>query len=54
MVVGGVSSQNFGDYLHRGAVGAGVGGNLCRTPENDDFGEVTAEARRLVEIYQGR
>lgn len=54
LAVGGVSSGNFADYLRRGAVGAGVGGNLCRVPEDGDFTKVEEEARRLVEIYRGR
>ena len=48
LVVGGIDDANLPDYLAQGAVGAGVGGRLCRTPADGDYAPITAQARRLV------
>lgn len=50
LVVGGVSSANLDGYLQAGAVGAGVGGNLCSIHSQADAMHVTAEAKRLIEM----
>ncbi len=51
VAVGGVSIDNATEYLKNGACAIGVGGNLCKVPENGEFAEVTQLARQLVEIY---
>lgn len=48
LAVGGVDEKNIGDYVKAGAVGAGVGGSLCRVPPNGDFSQVMEEARSLL------
>jgi 2-dehydro-3-deoxyphosphogluconate aldolase/(4S)-4-hydroxy-2-oxoglutarate aldolase len=48
LAVGGVDATNIGDYVRAGAVGAGVGGSLCRVPLGGDFSPVTEEAKALL------
>jgi 2-dehydro-3-deoxyphosphogluconate aldolase / (4S)-4-hydroxy-2-oxoglutarate aldolase len=48
LAVGGVDTKNIGDYIRAGAVGAGVGGSLCRVPLGGDFSLVTEEAISLL------
>lgn len=48
LAVGGVDAKNIGDYIKAGAVGAGVGGSLCRVPLNGDFSIIANEAKTLL------
>ncbi len=48
LAVGGVDAKNIGDYIKAGALGAGVGGSLCRVPLNSDYSLITEEARSLL------
>ncbi len=48
LAVGGVDEKNIGDYVKAGAVGAGVGGSVCRVPPNGDYSTVTEEAKSLL------
>lgn len=50
-VVGGVSSGNVGEFLHAGAVGAGVGGALsAKDGRLDGFAAAREEATRLIDV----
>ncbi len=51
LVVGGVNSQNFGEYLRNGATGAGIGGSLCKVPPDNDYTLITLESQTLINIY---
>lgn len=48
LAVGGVDAKNIGDYIKAGAVGAGVGGSLCRVPSNREFSLAANEAKALL------
>jgi 2-dehydro-3-deoxyphosphogluconate aldolase/(4S)-4-hydroxy-2-oxoglutarate aldolase len=48
LAVGGVDARNIGDYIKAGAVGAGVGGSLCKVPLNGDYSTVAKEAVSLL------
>lgn len=48
VAVGGVNTENCREYIENGAYGVGVGGNLCRIPEDGDFAKVTDYARALI------
>jgi 2-dehydro-3-deoxyphosphogluconate aldolase/(4S)-4-hydroxy-2-oxoglutarate aldolase len=48
LAVGGVDARNIGDYIKAGAVGAGVGGSLCKVPINGDYSTVAKEAVSLL------
>lgn len=50
LVVGGVNSTNFADYLKVGAFGAGVGGNLCKMRSLSDAEAITKEALTLTSL----
>lgn len=50
LVVGGISSANLGEYLAAGAVGAGVGGGLCRMQSLEDADRITQEALSLTTL----
>ncbi len=49
IAVGGVDDKNAGQYMGAGAYGLGVGGNLCKLPEDGDFFHITEYAKKLVE-----
>lgn len=54
---GGISSANLEDCLAAGAVGAGVGGSLCRMQSMEDAARITQEAQALtapIAQYQHR
>lgn len=48
IVVGGITTDNVTEYLKCGAYGAGVGGSLCRIPEDGDCTKITKEAKKMV------
>lgn len=48
LAVGGIHTGNAADYLAAGAVGLGVGGSLCRIPEDGDYSKSTAYAKELL------
>lgn len=50
LVVGGISSANLEEYLKAGAIGAGIGGGLCKMTSLDDAARITGEARALIEL----
>ncbi len=54
MAVGGISTDNFAEFLRAGCCGAGIGGSLCSrkliTERNAEALRETAE--KLVEIYR--
>ena len=52
LAVGGVDANNIGDYIKAGAVGAGVGGSLCRVPPDGDCSPVKEEAKTLLAAVQ--
>ncbi len=52
LAVGGVDAKNIGDYVKAGAVGAGVGGSLCRLPPDGDFSRITEEAKTLLSAFR--
>jgi hypothetical protein len=45
-------AKNIGDYIRAGAVGAGVGGSLCRLPPDGDFSLIREEARALLQAFR--
>ncbi len=49
IAVGGVDDMNAEQYMRAGTYGLGVGGNLCRLPEDGDFSRITEYARKLVQ-----
>ncbi len=53
IAVGGITTENAAEYMRCGAYGVGVGGGLCRTPEDGDYTKITKEARRMVEAVYG-
>lgn len=50
LVVGGISSTNLEEYLAAGAIGAGVGGGLCKMQSLEDAERITQEARALTAL----
>lgn len=48
IVVGGINTGNARDYLASGAIGLGVGGSLCRIPEDGDYTGIKAYAKELL------
>lgn len=50
--VGGITAENAASYKARGAFGLGVGGNLCRIPEDHDYSRITSYALRLAAVFQ--
>lgn len=55
VAVGGIRSSNLEDFLEAGAVGAGVGGALCRIdPEDETLENNRNEAERLLALLSGR
>ena len=54
MAVGGISTENFAEFLSAGCCGAGIGGSLCSrkliAERNAEALRETAE--KLVEIYR--
>ncbi len=50
VAVGGINTANAADFIANGAVGLGVGGNLCRIPEDGDYGKISAYAKELLAI----
>lgn len=50
LVVGGISSANLEEYLAAGAIGAGIGGGLCKMQNLEDAARITQEARALTEL----
>ncbi len=51
IAVGGINAENSEEYRKSGAFGIGVGGSLCKVPEDRDFGKISDYARRLVESF---
>ena len=52
IAVGGVDAGNIAGYVKQGAVGAGVGGNLCKVPADGNYATITALARDMVAAYR--
>lgn len=48
VAVGGINAGNAAGYLESGAIGLGVGGSLCRVPEDGDYSKVTVYAKELL------
>lgn len=51
IAVGGINAKNAADYLHAGAVGIGVGGDLAKAEwiETKQYKKITEEAKKLVD-----
>ena len=54
MAVGGISTENFADFLKAGCCGAGIGGSLCskKLINERNAAELSATAKKLIDIYQ--
>ena len=50
IAVGGISTDNAASYMTSGAFGLGVGGSLCRVPEDGDYNKLTIYAKELLDI----
>ena len=50
LAVGGINMENAAEYLAGGAYGLGIGGGLCRVPEDRDFSKVTTAAQALLRV----
>ncbi len=53
IAVGGITTDNVTEYLRCGAYGVGVGGGLCRIPEDGDCNKITEEAKKMVKLVYG-
>lgn len=51
LAVGGITSENAGEFIKAGAVGVGVGSSLVKKSWADagEFEKITAEARKMIE-----
>ncbi|GHV56511.1 2-dehydro-3-deoxy-phosphogluconate aldolase [Spirochaetia bacterium] len=52
IAVGGINAENAESFFRAGAVGIGVGGSLCRVPQDGNFSPVTELAHQLIETYK--
>jgi 2-dehydro-3-deoxyphosphogluconate aldolase/(4S)-4-hydroxy-2-oxoglutarate aldolase len=54
IATGGVSTENFGDFLRAGCRGAGIASSLCNKSriQAGDWASLTAAARTLVSTFQ--
>jgi 2-dehydro-3-deoxyphosphogluconate aldolase/(4S)-4-hydroxy-2-oxoglutarate aldolase len=52
IAVGGINADNAESFFHAGASAIGVGGSLCRVPQDGNFSPVTQLARKLIETYR--
>ncbi len=53
IAVGGVTAENCRDYMANGAFGVGVGGNLCKIPDDGNYGRITEYAKLLIDACKG-
>ena len=52
MPTGGVSLENAKAWIKAGAIAIGTGGQLTAPAKNGDYAEVTARAKRFVELVK--